>query len=128
MSISEFNNLIDKAIQEERYLEAFTLKSLYIESIITVLATAKRFHDKGFDGTTLSVVVEVEKNAASKKLFKDSIQDKLSNSIRILRGVHFMKDKQADYLCTWKDYRDNIFHNFGELMLKDTLNSLAKRD
>jgi hypothetical protein len=127
MSLSEFNSLFDKAIQEERYLEAFLVKSLYIESIITILATAKVFHDKGFDGTTLSLVVEVKKDIDTKKLLEKSIRDKLSNNIGILRGAHFMKAKQADYLYTWKDkYRDNIFHNFGELMLRGDLTSLAQ--
>ncbi len=44
-----------------------------------------------------------------------------------MRGAHFMKEKQADYLYTWKDrYRDNIFHNFGELMLTGKLKKLAQ--
>ncbi len=122
MTLAEFDELIEKAINENRYLEAFVLKSLYIESIITVLATAKQFHDKGYDGKSLSVAMEIEKDPEVKKLYEGYVGSRLSKNIKILRDTHFLKQEQADYLYTWKDqYRDETFHNLGELMLNRAL-------
>lgn len=128
MRLGEFNARIDTHVSAGRYLEAFILKSLYIESVITVLATAFKYKKKGFDGDKLSVVSEVEKNPAEQKFFKDSMEERLKENIKSLRGLEALSEKQIEYLLTWNDkYRNELFHNVGQLMLMpDGLENKAK--
>lgn len=118
MLILDFNKRIDNAVKAGHYLEAFAIKSLFIEGVITALSTAILSHERGYDGKEKNLVQAVEVDPDERKFFETIISMKLSEKIKVLRKSDLIKDdKQADYLYTWKDkYRDTIFHNFGELV------------
>lgn len=118
MYYTEFKDRVSSNVAEERYLEAFLMKSLFIESVITTLASAKRFRDRGFDGEKLSIAVEIDKDPRTLDLFRKTMKDRLSENIKHLRDIEVVGKDQVDALYTWKDkYRDHIFHNLGELIL-----------
>lgn len=118
MKLAELNATINKAVEENRYLEAFIVKSLYIEGLVTVLAIAIQAHEKGFDGKVRKLFDEIETEKDSKDFYENKIKDRLDEKIKVLRLLKKIDSKHIDYLYSWKDiYRDKIFHNFGELML-----------
>jgi hypothetical protein len=120
MQLSELNKRIEEAVIADKYIEAFVIKSLYVEGVLTVLSIAISAHGEGYDGEERSFADAVETEPETKKLFRKSIGMRLSEKIKIIRESGLIEDdKQADYLHTWKDkYRDEIFHNFAELMLR----------
>lgn len=119
MQLSELNKRIEESVIAGKHIEAFVTKSLYVEGVLTVLAIAISARKEGYDGEERSFAQAVETEPGKKESFKKSIGMRLNEKIKIIRDSGLIKDdKQAEYLYTWKDkYRDEIFHNFAELML-----------
>lgn len=121
MKLKELNERIEDALSSKKYLEAFVLKSLYVEGVITALSTAILASKRGYDGWVNNVAEAVVSDPEAKKFFDEAVNLQLYKKIKELRESGLISDtKQIEYLNTWRDkYRNEIFHNFAELSLHE---------
>lgn len=117
MRLAELTDRINDHIAKDRFTEAFILKSLYVEGVITSLSCALSASLNGLGQRSLVEAMQSEEKW--KKFYEEFINKKLTEKIKILRGTNLIEnDTQADFLYTWNDkYRNWLFHNFAELML-----------
>lgn len=128
MKLLELKKLLATAEKEKRYVEAFLVMSVYAESVITTLATAILARESGHDGVKLSLDETANrKGKEGKKFYKGLIRLDLEVKINTLKRLPVGFDsKTISRLQNWAGRRNDIFHNFAEKMLHNTLEKECK--
>lgn len=122
MKLADLQKRIQKAQKDGHYIEAFLLLSGITESIVVILAVAMEASKKGFDGKKTLFAKSVQDNPEMQKFYKTIIRRDLKENINALKHLNHVDVTAAlPKLHTWRDHRNNIFHNFAELMLQDIL-------
>lgn len=123
-------DVLGKAESEKRYIEAFTVVSLYVESVITVFYVSEQAKDMGY-GISGGFAAAIDSDKEVKKRYDALLKEDLYEKIRYLqvtKGV--LKEQYATRLHNWRtEYRNAIFHNFIEYMMRpgDQLKKLCER-
>lgn len=137
MKVAELNARIKMHVDAGHYIEAFMLKSAYMESVVEGLFLSFWAVEHGF-GPGNEFNVALDRDADLRKTYEGLLKVDLKDKIKSLQGKKFIpgaggilltvKDTSLSRLQNWRDRRNKIFHNFAELMLKEILESECQRE
>lgn len=128
MRLKELNALLSKAEKEKRFVEAFMVKSAYVESVVTILSTSLLFSRKQYDGKLKSVEADMKKSRKVKKEFKEYGELDLKKKINLLSGLKkgIIETDTQKKLHKWREDWNGMKHDFAEKMLQKTLEKDAR--
>lgn len=113
MRHTELMDRLKRLENESLFIEAFLLRSVYVESVISTLSMAYRSHQQGFDGYTKKVRDAVNNDPEFKKEFKEFEDDYLNEKIKDVLKTGLIDESQYRTLHRWKnEYRKEVFHHF----------------
>lgn len=118
MTHTELMSRFKKLEEGGLFVEAFILRSLYVESVISTLSSSIRSYARGFDGKERSVSEAVKNDPEFRKEFESFEGDHLNEKIKDLHRAKFINDAQSSEIHEWKNkYRKEVFHHFTRYFL-----------
>ena len=120
VKLGELNTRIAEHEKEGRYLEAFMIRSAYVESIITIVAVSMSVGGR-YDGSHKSYGDAVNSDPLVRKEYAKISKMNLEEKVDLIKDYPGIDASAIRQMHDWRDDWNQFKHWFAEKMMHDTV-------